>query len=182
MEEGGDAEKEEFQGRSAPSSALSQPGLGRTGWAGPRPVPQSLTAWNNPGMAEPTLMTKQRLFCHSSVCGGVTYAALGRAPFTTDRVQHSWTEYTSVMKPGSHWMSAAGVISGPRGWASEKSQAALYRPAARKTKVEMVRGWGEGSAGRLGREHSHQRARLGGEYCKLNANAHTYVGHRGARW
>lgn len=46
-------------------------------------------------------------------------AALGRTPSRRDGDQHNQTEYTSVMKPSSHWMSAAGVILGPRGWVHE---------------------------------------------------------------
>lgn len=55
-----------------------------------------------------------------SICAGVFCAAPGGAPFRRDRVQHNQTEYTSVMKPGGHWMSAARVILGPWGRASEK--------------------------------------------------------------
>ena len=79
-----------------------------------RPPPAAL------GGVRPFVCPSKPACVDPSICAGVFCVAPGGAPFRRDRVQHNQTEYTSVMKPGGHWMSADRVILGPWGRARKK--------------------------------------------------------------
>ena len=101
-----------------------------------RPPPAAL------GGVRPSVCPSKPARMDPSICAGVFCAAPGGAPFRRDRVQHNQTEYTSVMKPGGHWMSADGVILGPWGRASKKNPRRPWRsllPGKQKWK------WGNGA-------------------------------------